>query len=243
MSSKSVFIALPAYKGQMSSATGVSVGYATAMAASLGYDPIISTLSMPDLPLLRNLFLSVWYEKTPADYFLTIDDDMEFGPDLIRAMFELDEPVVGTIYPHKSYPVRFVFKGDMSPDKRIEHPRDERFCQVEAVGMGCTLIRRDAIDQLLASGLTFQTENLGRLGIANSIKSIGGLPRLLQAFNPVTAPDGVQMSEDISFCHRWRQIGGRVWAAQGWEIGHFGPHVWRGQFDQYGVEDGKVVLK
>lgn len=243
VSEKAIFIALPAYKGQMSSATGVSAAYAAAMITSMGYDPIISTLSMPDLPLLRNLFLSVWFEKTPAKYFLTIDDDMEFSPDLIRSMIELDEPVVGTIYPHKSYPVRFVVKGDMMPDKRIEHPTDERFCQVDGIGMGCTLIRRDAIDQLLAAGLPFQTEGIEKLGIAQSIKSIGGLPRLLRAFDLLKADDGVQLSEDLSFCHRWRSIGGKVWAAQGWEIGHFGPHVWRGQFDQFGVEDGKVVLK
>lgn len=242
MNDKSIFIALPAYKGQMSSATGVTVAYAAAMAASMGYDPMVSTLSMPDLPLLRNLFLSVWFEKTPAKYFLTIDDDMEFSPDLIRSMIELDEPVVGTIYPHKSYPLRFVFKGDMMPDKRIEHPADKRFCQVEGVGMGCTLIRRDAVETLLANGMTFQTDNLSRMGIAATLKSIGGLNRLLHAFTQIVAEDGVTISEDLSFCRRWNQSGGKIWAAQGWEIGHFGPHVWRGQFNQFGIEDGKVAV-
>lgn len=243
MNEKAVFIALPAYKGQMASATGVSAAYAAAMIASMGYDPMLSTLSMPNLPLLRNLFLSVWFEKTPAKYFLTIDDDMEFAPDLVRSMIELDEPVVGTIYPHKSYPVRFVVKGDLMPDKRIEHPRDERFCQADGVGMGCTLIRRDAIEQLLANGLSFETERLERLGIGQTIKSIGGLPRLLHAFDTIKAEDGVEISEDLSFCKRWTQIGGKVWAAQGWEIGHFGPHVWRGQFNQYGIgADGKVAM-
>lgn len=239
----SVFIALPAYKGIVTSATVVSVSYTVGALVAKGFDPNIATLSMPDITLLRNLFLSVWHEKTAADYILFVDDDMEFNPDLVPAMIDLDEPVVGTIYPLKSYPMRFVFKGNAMPDQRIEHPQDRRFMQVDGVGFGCTIIRRDAIDRLLDAGLPYLTENIGRLGISETLKSVGELKRFLCAFNSITADDGIPISEDLSFCKRWHQVGGKVWAAQGWEIGHVGPHVWRGQFDRFGVEDGRVVAK
>ena len=204
---------------------------------------MVTTLSLPDIELSRNLFLSVWFDKTPCDYFVSIDDDMEFPPDMLEAMLALDEPLVGAIYPKKSYPIQFVFNGDLSPDKRIEHPQDERFCQVEGMGFGCTVIRRDAIDTMLSHGLPFQTKNIDKLGINASIQSIGGISRLLRPFDRLTGVDGVPISEDLSFCKRWSQTGGKIWAAQGWEIGHFGPHVWRGQFNQYGIEDGKVSIR
>src|SRR5258705_2305761 len=37
------------------------------------------------------------------------------------------------------------------------------------------------------------------------------LTRLIRAFDPV-AVDGARLSEDFSFCHRWRQCGGQIWA-------------------------------
>lgn len=240
---ESIMIALPAYKGNCTAATAVSVSYTVGTLVAKGLNPNVSTLSMPSIALLRNLFLSVWHEKTDYKYLLFVDDDMEFAPDLVPSMIDLDEPVVGALYPYKSYPIRFVFKGNLAPDKRVEHPRDRRFIQADGIGFGCTLIRRDAIDKMLEAGLPFRTESIEKLGISESLKSVGGLKRFICAFDSIIADDGIPISEDLSFCKRWHQVGGKVWAAQSWEIGHVGPHVWRGQFDQFGVEDGKVVLK
>ena len=236
-------IALPAYKGICTSAAAVSVAYTVGNLVARGFNPNVSTLSMPNITLLRNLFLSVWHEKTDYKYLLFVDDDMEFAPDLVPSMIDLDEPVVGAIYPYKGYPIRFVVKGNMMPDQRVEHPRDKRFLSTDGIGFGCTLIRRDAIDTMLAAGLPFRTEGLDRLGIGESLKSVGGLKRMICAFDSIVAPDGIPISEDLSFCKRWAQVGGKIWGAAGWEIGHVGPHVWRGQFDMFGVEDGKVVMK
>lgn len=239
---KRVFVALPAYKQSHSSAATVSIAYTAALLVARGYDPTIATLGAPDIALLRNLFLTVWYDKSDAEYFLTIDDDMEFNPSLVEAMLQLDEPVVGAIYPKKTYPIQFVFNGDLHPERRVEHPADKRFCQVDGMGFGVTLIRRDAVMSMLDNGLPFQTENIDKLGLNQSIQSVGGLPRFIRAFDSMTAKDGVPMSEDISFCERWKSTGGKLWAAQGWEIGHFGNHVWRGQFNQFGIQDGKVIV-
>lgn len=226
----------------MSVATATSVAYITGMMVAKNFDPTVNPLSLPDIALARNLFLSVWYEKSNAKYILMIDDDMEIPPDLPGAMIDLDEPVVGCIYPKKAYPIQFVFNGDLHPERRVEHPNDDRFCQVDGMGFGCTLIRRDAINHMLESGLPFQTENIDKLGINPTLKNVGGLDRLLRPFDLMKAEDGVLISEDLSFCKRWTQVGGKLWAAVGWEIGHFGPNVWRAQFNMYGVEDGKVVV-
>lgn len=219
----------------------MTVSYASALLVNRGYDIQINPLSLPDIELCRNLFLSVWYEKSTADYIWFVDDDMEFNPDLALAQLDLDEPVVGAIYPKKAYPISFVFNGDLSPDKRIEHPKDKRFCQVDGMGFGATMIRRDAIDKMLENGLLFQTEHLDKLGINATLTQVGGLSRMLLPFKRLQAPEGFDISEDLSFCKRWRQTGGVCWAAQGWEIGHVGPNVWRGQFDRFGVDNGKLV--
>jgi hypothetical protein len=39
--------------------------------------------------------------------------------------------------------------------------------------------------------------------------------------------DGSYVGEDVSFCRRWRFLGGEVFGLFGAEIGHVGTHVFR----------------
>ncbi|MGK9165727.1 hypothetical protein KXR53_05490 [Inquilinus limosus] len=38
------------------------------------------------------------------------------------------------------------------------------------------------------------------------------------------------LSEDYAFCRRWRDIGGNVYADLNSDLGHFGQHMFRGNF-------------
>jgi hypothetical protein len=54
--------------------------------------------------------------------------------------------------------------------------------------------------------------------------AIGGLgiTRMLKLFNKMKDPNGRPLSEDYSFCERWRQCGGEVWCGVDYPIGHIG---------------------
>lgn len=230
---KGVFFALPAFDGRHYSATCVSVAFTSAMLSAQGHSVLFGTLSIPDIVQLRNLLLTVWYDKTDLDHLLFIDGDMEFSPQMVEAMVELNEPVVGCIYPKKTYPIRFVFNGNLMPDKRITHPYDHRFLQVEGIGFGVTLIKREAIKQMIESGLPYQDQYLERGSFAGIVKDFG-LTRILRPFDLIALNNGHTLSEDISFCQRWTQLGNKIWAAADWEIGHIGPHAYRGNFIGFG---------
>lgn len=51
-----------------------------------------------------------------------------------------------------------------------------------------------------------------------------GTQRLFRFFEKLDLPDRGVVSEDLSFCIRWRECGGQVWAAIGHRISHVGPH-------------------
>jgi hypothetical protein len=40
----------------------------------------------------------------------------------------------------------------------------------------------------------------------------------------------------MSFCHRWRQSGGEVWANVRHPVGHIGPHEWLIRYEDYLIE-------
>jgi hypothetical protein len=45
----------------------------------------------------------LWFDRTNASHLLFIDGDMGFDPRVIVDMIELDQPVVGVIYPKRKF--------------------------------------------------------------------------------------------------------------------------------------------
>jgi hypothetical protein len=57
-----------------------------------------------------------------------------------------------------------------------------------------------------------------------------GSKRLIRAFEKIDLPERGLVSEDLSFCLRWNQCGGQVWAAIGWKISHVGQFDYCGRY-------------
>jgi hypothetical protein len=64
---------------------------------------------------------------------------------------------------------------------------------------------------------------------ARSILDGHGITRLIKAFNKLSI-DGEEFSEDLSFCHRWNQCGGDIWANITYPISHVGLYEYRGAY-------------
>jgi hypothetical protein len=101
--------------------------------------------------------------------------------------------------------------------------RRGNFMEVEGVGMGCTLIRRDVITAMLSK---FPELIDGRISLQPYFKILqsAGANRLLRVFDKMNVENRGWVSEDLSFCIRWRMCGGQVWAAVGYRISHVGPY-------------------
>jgi hypothetical protein len=98
-------------------------------------------------------------------------------------------------------------------------------CRVEHVALGCAVIRRDAFESLIAAGIARQHPDrwLQRKdGISGPFYDF---------FGEITLEDGDTVSEDYSFCKRWRSApGNEIWAAVDEPIGHVGDMVYGAPF-------------
>jgi hypothetical protein len=201
------------------------------------WDLSFASIAYADIVESRNFLLTHFYDKTDATHLLFIDADMGYEAELVADMVKLCKPVVGAVYPKRQIDLTrlagLAAKGEKAelaiarahdflirPLKRIGKPRMVNgFIEVDGCGAGLLLIERSCIKTML--------EKLPELSDAAAKKTSAlahNLDRLIRAFEPMTV-DGARLSEDFSFCHRWRAAcGGEVWANVSRAITHAGLH-------------------
>ena len=217
---RKVFMFVPGFGQIISAATFMTTHAVQQAFAQKSIAGSVSTLSFPDIAELRSMATTIWYDTMPdVQYLLFIDSDMGFAPDMILDMMHFDEPIVGAIYPQRNLPTSWAGSGT----GERETQRRGNFMEVEGVGMGCTLIRRDVIATMIAKFPELVDTKIALQPYAKILQSAGA-NRLVRVFDKMTIPDRGCVSEDLSFCIRWRQCGGQVWAAVGYRISHVGPY-------------------
>lgn len=193
----------------------------------LGIPAAASTVSFPDIVDVRNIFLTLWYDKTDASHLLFIDADMDFESHMIADMIAFDQPLVGTIYPAKVLPQKFVGRA-ATPQPAEEVIKG--FIKVDGVGTGIMLIRRDCVTKMLAADPLLSSDKLMARHTAHNLLEQMNLARLIHGFDQIIIDD-VKTAEDLSFCHRWKTLcGGEVWANIVYEIGHTGAYRFSGRY-------------
>ena len=228
-----LLIAVPAFGRQMSSHTAASLVALTDRLVRSGISIAFCTLSHPDIGELRNVFATMFYDCVPgATHLLFVDADMQFEPELVLDMLAADKPLVGCVYPKKRLPISFVAS---QFEDRPRPVADGNLLELEGLGCGVMLIRRDCIDQLIDTGnVEVEDDPLGAAG--ETIKAYGAT-RMIRAFDPIK--DGRRrLSEDISFCKRVRDSGGNVYAVINHTITHLGIAQFTGT---YGEENERVA--
>lgn len=188
-----------------------------------GYDYYFVEQSLPDIADLRNILSTIWYDKTQAEHLLFVDADMAFEPQLILDMLEFDKPLVGALYPQKTLPIRFAVK--LCEDKPIPASGHIR---VLALGAGALLIRRDCLTRLLDSGQAKSDARLDFHSAGNDLKRLG-INRMIRAFDKIDTDTG-ELSEDYSFCRRYINAGGEIWANINHPVMHVGQYGYTARF-------------
>lgn len=234
-----IFIATPAYGEVFYSVYVRSLFRLQHALAERGWHPQLATVSFSDIVESRNALLTHWFDRTDASHLLFIDADMGYEPDLITAMVELDEPVVGVIAPQRKIDLDKLaeLSAEGEPAQRAIAGAHEfvvkgagfgmrnGFVRVEGCGAGILLIRRDCIEEMLR-----KIPELSDRSAPHTSPLAKGLNRLIQAFDPIRL-DHARLSEDFAFCYRWRRrCGGEIWASADREIVHIGLHKFRGRY-------------
>lgn len=191
------------------------------------YVPGCFTLPMvyaEDVVRARNRIAHIALETRPAiTHVLWWDDDI-FPDDyaIIERMLATKEHLIGAPYTRKTSPATWthVLLDDRDPEDNV--------LEVRFVGMGFTLTSRRCLEYVSSESDRY----------ADVTTSPGPWPEVADCFGHMFEhlPTGGRgkLSEDYSFCKRWRDLGGRVTIIGETSIAHVGTKAWSAN-DIHGV--------
>jgi len=169
----------------------------------------------------RNILVADFLSKPHCTHLLFVDSDQGWDPNAVLRLIALDRDVIGIAARKKvAKPVWAV----NFPDGPLVVERGA----VEVVGIGCgfLMIKRGAIERMV--------EAYPELTISDAPETEApkGFYHALFQFSLVDGPNGrAHMSEDFTFCRRWREIGGRVFIDPTICLSHVGSYDYRGSVE------------
>lgn len=210
-----ILIAVPAYKGEIKSLCTFSLMSLVAALCSRGLKCAGHTLDDYDIVTARNLFASLVIQEAALTHLLFIDDDMVFEPTTILKMINADRDVIGCVCPKKSDVSTTPL--NVSPDHKPDQPISER----QRIGAGLLLIKRTALVSMVDTGKLRKQDR-------PRTRDIGLTGAVFGFFDRIDRHGLEPLSEDYSFCDRWRGLcNGKVYALFGENIGHIGTKIYR----------------
>ena len=210
---KHLYIATPTYD------RSVSVGYCQSLAMTI---PACTragiVLSGPDftggpyIDVNRN-WLCHRFLESDADTLLFIDADVTWDEKAVVRLYESGLDVVGGAYPKKETPEAFPV--------RLDGETRGGYLAAQYLPGGFLMIRRGALERLQAvvehypDGCFGGTETFVYFQNQHSSRGFCG--------------------EDVYFCAKWRELGGKVWLAPDIDFAHAGVKEWRGNYARHHV--------
>lgn len=197
-----ICICVPAYGGSVKTGCLASIWNLFGALGTKGLTLSLRTADLADAALARNYLATVALDaKPPFTHLLWIDSDMVVTPPTIQKMLKLNKPIVGCVYPKRTSAGGFVVYGEPAINGET--------ATVDGVGMGVTLVKRAVFETLKAS--------VGTRHCADR--------EVYKFFSPID-----DLSEDLSFCKRWRDTGGEIIALLNENVGHVGQFTYRASY-------------
>jgi hypothetical protein len=188
----------------------------------------------------RNKLVATFLDMKQATHLMFIDADIAFQPEDVHRMLQFDHEVVAGLYPIKNFDwEKFKNKASLDmPATRLaeaglhyvgmpapEKEREERsgFVTGTYAGTGFMLIRRSCLERMVFAYP--QT----KYALAHTYPIVKEQSTNQYAlFDCMIEPGtNIYLSEDFTFCRRWRDIGGKIWLDPQSRLSHYG--MWRFQ--------------
>lgn len=189
----------------------------------------------------RQNIVAQFLANAEATHLLFIDADIGFEPDQVFRLLDFDADMTAAVYPIKRLDwdkIGAAAKADRTPLDRtalsymVQFPPAQQlatrdgFVRVSFAGSGFLMMRRAA--------LVSMTQRYPELRYAYDHKHndhLAGSPWRYALFNcMIDAESGVYLSEDFSFCRRWTDMGGEIWADLNSRLKHVGSITFNGDF-------------
>ena len=234
-------IATPCFGGQVGHLYMLSVVRLLQEAPSLGFDASLALLGGDALVArARATLVAAFLDAPEATHLLFIDADLAFEPQQVARLLAADREFTAAFYPLKTIdwarlPQRHIGGEPLAeaglsyvglPCRGAEARRDGRFVTAVYAGGGFQLLRRTAIERMIAA----YPET--HFAATNTYPPPPEASQNLYAlFDSRIDPEtGLYLSEDYAFCQRWRAIGGEIWLDLDSRLTHTGPHSFAGAF-------------
>lgn len=231
-----LIIFCPAFLENVNAQTMVSISKVAHIMGCLDVDVTIATMSFPDITTLRNAAFTAFTDGSNASHILWVDADMAFEPQLILDMIAWDVPLIGSVYPQKRYDDDDMYKkywvlNAGKGNRKISD--DGNYLEVDGLGFGIVLMRRDCGDLMKKTYPELKVTDMEGDALGPALAKMG-VHHIWNFFDLMKEPSGKKISEDYSFCKRYKEAGGEVWACINHTIKHTGPRTWVGNFGEQG---------
>lgn len=230
---KSVYIATPMYGAMCSGYFARSLTDLVINLLQSGHEVHFQDVYNSSLVTEARNFLTEDFLRKEYDYLLFIDADQGFNPPGVIKMIEEDEDVISGVVPLKflnwdgvlnasrqgkidlynytsAHNIVPLNAGNVDTSEKIE---------VASAGTGLMLISRAVFEKMMPT-----TEVYG----------FGGTPCLnlsqgdeIYNFWSLETIDGIRFGEDVNFCRKWRELGGKIYTTFWPQATHVGTYVYK----------------
>ena len=154
-----------------------------------------------------------------------LDSDVSWRPEALIRLCRHPKQVVGGVYPYRREGTRdsMPYRG-LAPTLR----EPSGLIEVEALPAGFLKIARSVLERLEACAERFWHREDRRRQI----------PIIFER----TLSDGKRWGGDITFCKKWRALGGKIWADPDLMLGHTGSNIHRGSLASHARRMNGVTL-
>jgi len=234
-------IATPCFGGQVSSIYAASVFKLQRALQSVPAVELVVHLRDGDALITRARadLVALFLDDPAATHLLFVDADIGFEPDQVMRLIACGADMVGGAYPIKRVnwdKARQVIES-RRPNTRsavldyvleVEDPARiavvDGFARVRYAGTGFLMVRRHALERMCRHYASLQFRREHSIG-----DPLAGSPHRFALFECIIDPaTGIYLSEDFSFCRRWTDMGGEIWADLRSRLDHIGPAIFHG---------------
>jgi glycosyltransferase involved in cell wall biosynthesis len=167
--------------------------------------------------------------RSDGDYLLFIDSDMEWEPDAIGKMLQSPYEVTGCAYPLKNNWNQWGVSIKRDPKDRpiID---SNGFVETWHVPAGFLLLSRSALEKMVEICKDdFYYDSSADPASDKPVKYYN----IFKCDNDKTGEIRYRYGEDIYFCKKWTENGGKIWIRPDIEFGHIGTKEWVGKFQDF----------
>ena len=179
----------------------------------------------------RQSIAAYFLEDPTATHLLYIDADISYDTNQVIRLLKFNKDVCAGIYPLKRYDWEKVRRNVSAGYEHLEssglsyvikldenYETIDGFGKVTEAGTGFLLVKRGVFEDLSKRYPELRYKVAGPQGEKDHYAF----------FNCLIDEKGVYLSEDYSFCKRWIDMGGEIWADLQSRLNHTGPETFKG---------------